>query len=87
VFKVKINTLLTLDDWLTVRRSITLVDFQHDAQNFYLFMYNTFSIILYMFRVLLCSSSKSAPVKKELSSFLTGAQDSHLQRVTIPDAA
>ena len=42
-----------LDDWLTVHRSITLVDFQLDAQN----------------------------------SFLTGAQDSHLQRVTIPEAA
>jgi hypothetical protein len=43
-----------LDDWLTVlHRSITLVNFQLDAQ----------------------------------SSFLTGAQDSHLQRVTIPEAA
>jgi hypothetical protein len=44
-----------LDDWLTVHRSITLVNFQLDTQ----------------------------------SSFLTGAQDSHLhlQRVTIPEAA
>jgi len=40
-----------------------------------------------MFRALPCSSSRGAPVKKELSSFLTGTQDSHLQRVTIPDAA
>jgi hypothetical protein len=30
-----------LDDWLTVHR-ITLVDLQLDAQNFYLFTYNTF---------------------------------------------
>jgi len=53
-----------------VHRSITLVDLQLDAQNSYLFTYNTFIKILYM-----------------LSSFLTGAQDSHLQRVTIPEAA
>ena len=62
-----------LDDWLTVHRSITLVDHQLDEQNSYLFTYNTFIKILYMFRA--------------LSSFLTGAQDSHLQRVTIPEAA
>ena len=35
--------------------------------------------------VTICRSC--APVKKELSSFLTAAQDSHLQRVTIPEAA
>jgi len=46
-----------LDDWLTVHRSITLVDFQLDAQNSYLFLYNTFIKILYMFRALPCSSS------------------------------
>ena len=45
------------DDLLTVRRSITLVDLQLDAQNSYLFTYNTFIKILYMFRALLCSSS------------------------------
>jgi len=28
-----------LDDWLTVHRSITLVNFQLDAQNSYLFIY------------------------------------------------
>jgi hypothetical protein len=28
-----------LDDWLTVHRSITLVNFQIDAQNSYLFVY------------------------------------------------
>ena len=46
-----------LDDWLTVHRSITLVDFQLDAQNSYLFLYNTFIKILYMFRALPCPSS------------------------------
>jgi hypothetical protein len=38
------------DDWLTVHRSITLVDLQLDAQNSCLFTYNTFIKILYMFR-------------------------------------
>jgi len=38
-----------LDDWLTVHSSITLVNFQLDAQILYLFMYNTFVKILYMF--------------------------------------
>ena len=46
-----------LDDWLTVHCSITLVDFQLDAQNSYLFTYNTFIKILYVFRALPCSSS------------------------------
>jgi len=46
-----------LDDWLTVHHSITLVHFQLDAQNSYLFTYNTFIKILYMFRALPCSSS------------------------------
>jgi hypothetical protein len=46
------------DDWLTVQhRNITLVDFQLDAQNSYLFTYNTLIKILYMFRALPCSSS------------------------------
>jgi len=36
---------------------LTLVDFQLDAQNSYLFTYNTFIKILYMFRALTCSSS------------------------------
>jgi hypothetical protein len=50
-----------LDDWVTVlHRSITLVDFQLDAQDSYLFTYNTFIKILYtyMFRALTCSSSE-----------------------------
>jgi len=46
-----------IDDWLTVHRSITLVDLQLDAQNSYLFTYNTFIKILYMFQALPCSSS------------------------------
>ena len=36
--------------------------------------------------VTLCRWLSCAPVKKELISFLTGAQESHLQRVTIPEA-
>jgi hypothetical protein len=46
-----------LDDWLTVHRSITLFDLQLDAQNSYLFTYNTFIKILYMFPALPYSSS------------------------------
>jgi hypothetical protein len=45
------------DDWLTVHRSIILVDLQLDAQNSYLFIYNIFIKIFYMFRALPCSSS------------------------------
>jgi len=41
-----------------------LVDFQLDAQNSYLFTYNTFIKILYMFRAL---PRSCAPVKKVLS--------------------
>jgi len=36
---------------------LTLVDLQLDAQNSYLFIYNAFIKILYMFRALPCSSS------------------------------
>jgi len=36
---------------------LSLVDFQLDAQNSYLFTYNTFIKILYMFRALPCSYS------------------------------
>jgi hypothetical protein len=46
---------LDFDDWLTVHRSITLVNLQLDAQNSYLFIYNTFIKILYMFRAFPCS--------------------------------
>ena len=40
---------MILDDWLTVHPSITLVKFQLDAQNSYLFIYNTFIKTLYMY--------------------------------------
>jgi len=66
-----------------MHHSITLVDLQVDAQNSYLFTYNTFIKFLYMFHTLTCSSSGGL----RRNSFLTGAQDSHLQRVTIPEAA
>ena len=99
------NIVPYLDDWLTVHRSITLVNFQLDAQNYYLFIYNTFIKILYMFRALPCSSAGGLRHNYICSlwyhhsagdctvhwlrknSFLTGAQDSHLQTVTIPEAA
>jgi len=40
-----------------MHRSKTLVDLQLDAKNSYLFIYNIFIKILYMFRALPCSSS------------------------------
>jgi hypothetical protein len=40
-----------------IDNSVTLVDLQLDAQNSYLFTYNTFIKILYMFRALPCSTS------------------------------
>jgi hypothetical protein len=69
-----------------VHLSITLINLQPDAQNSYLFTYNTFIKILYMFRTLPCSSSGGLR-HNCMSTFLTGAQDSHLQTVTIPEAA
>jgi hypothetical protein len=66
-----------------VHRSITLFDLQFDAQNSDLFTCNTFIKILYVFRALPCSSSGGL----RRNYFLTGAQDSHLQRVAIPEAA
>jgi hypothetical protein len=50
-----------LDDCLTVHHSLTLVDLQLDEQNYYLFTYNTFIKILYMFRALICSYSGGLP--------------------------
>jgi len=44
---------------------VTLVDLQLDAQNSYLFTYNTFIKILYMFRALPCSSSGGLPRKEK----------------------
>jgi len=83
-----------------VHHSITLVDLQLDAQNSCLFTYNTFIKILYMFRALPCSFSgglrrnfiyaasgiPNNPTHPT-NSFLTGAQESHLQIVTIREAA
>jgi len=42
-----------------MHRTITLINFQLDAQNSYLFIYNTFIKILDMFRALPCSSPGS----------------------------
>ena len=61
-------------------------------------MYNTFIKIFYTFRAVRCSSSGGLIVSMQhlISSLsvgdcpvhmLTGVQDSHLQRVTISDAA
>ena len=43
--------------WVLSKNCLTLVDLRFDAQNSYLFTYNTFIKILYMFRALPCSSS------------------------------
>jgi len=91
-----------------------LVDLQLDAQNSYLFTYNTFIksstcfehylahlqevyvVIVYMQPLVSsvsagdCLMRPSGIIVKPAgskSSFLTDAQDSHLQRVTIPEAA
>jgi hypothetical protein len=80
---------MDLHDWLTVQhRSITLVDLQLVAQISYLFTYNTFIKIVYMFRAVPCSSSGGLRGNCiYAASFLSGAQDSHLHTVTIPWAA
>jgi hypothetical protein len=78
-----------LDDWLTVHLSLNLANFQLDAQSslfIYLFIYNTFIKILYMFRAVSCSSLGGLIVSMQhlISSLsvgdcpvhrLTGAQD------------
>ena len=51
------DTQITVPKALDKTTNITLVDFKLDAQNSYLFTYNTFIKILYMFRALPCSSS------------------------------
>ena len=56
---VRVQTFVVLDVWLTVHHSITLADLQLDAQNSFLFTYNTFIKIPRMFRALPCSSSGS----------------------------
>ena len=50
--------------------NVTLIDFQLDAQNSYLFIYNTFIKTLYMFRALPCSSS-GGPRRTAASGIVT----------------
>jgi len=73
-----------------VHRSITLVDLQIDTQNSYLFTYlqDVYVVIVYMQPLVSSLSAGDCTVHrlKELS-FLTGAQYSQPQRVTIPQAA
>ena len=92
-----------LDNWLTVHRSITFVDFQLDAQYSYLFTYNNWNplrlehypahpqvyvVIIYMQPLVSSLSAGDCHVHfLVMCSFLTGAQDSHLQRARIPEAA
>jgi len=104
----KITRAFYLDDWLTVRRSVTLVDLQLDAQNSSLFTYDNllksstcfehypahlqevYVVTVYMQPLVSSLPAGDCPVhrlRKNCISFLTGAQDSHLQRVTIPEAA
>ena len=52
IFGAGTDSITNLDDWLIVHRSTTSVNFQPDAQNSYLFIYNTFIKVLYMFRAL-----------------------------------
>jgi len=83
---------------------VTLFDLQLDAQNSYLFTYNTFIknhlhvlehypahlqvyVVIVCMQPLVSSLSAGECLVHRLTSFLTGAQDSHLQRVTIPEAA
>jgi len=71
------NVAAKLDDWLTVlHRSITLANFQLDAQNSYLFIYNIFIKIRYMFRAIRCSSSGGLIVSMQhlISSFSVGGE-------------
>jgi hypothetical protein len=63
-----------------VHRSIILVDRQLDAQNYYLFTYNTFIKILYVFRALPCSSS--GRLRRNCIYAASG-----IVTVTIPEAA
>ena len=44
-------------------------------------------VIVYMQPLVSSLSAGNCPLHQLISSFLTGAQDSHLQRVTIPEAA
>jgi hypothetical protein len=75
------------DDWLTVHCSITLVDLQLDTQNSYLFTYNTFIKILYMFRHFPAHLREVYVVTVYMQPLvsLLSADDCHLQTVTIPN--
>jgi len=77
--RLVIYTGVNLDDWLTMHRSITLVDLHLDAQNSYLFTYNTFIKILYMFEYYSAHLQEVYVVIVYICS--------HLQRVTIPEVA
>jgi hypothetical protein len=68
---------------------VALVDSQLDAQNSYLFTFNTFIKILYIFEHYPAHLQEVYVVIVHMQPLvsLTGAQDSHLQRVTIPEAA
>ena len=99
------NLIFCLDDWLTVHRTITLVNFQLDAQNSYLCITHLLKSstcfkhcpahpqevyvgIVYMQPLVSSLSAGDCLVHRlENNSFLTGAQDSHLQTVTIPEGA
>ena len=92
-----------------MHRSITLVNFQLDAQNSYLFIYlyivhllksstcfehypahlqEVYVVTVYMQPLVLSLSAGGCLVQRlRKNSFLTGAQDSHLQRVTTPETA
>ena len=73
-----------LDDWLTVHRSITLVNFEFDAQNSYLFIYNKFIKILYMFRALPCSSSGGLRRNCVCAAYgIVTLQKSDLSKITV----
>jgi len=92
--------LICLDDWLTVHRSITLFDLQLDAQILiYLYIIHLLKsstcfehypahpqevhvVIVYMQPLVSSLSAGDCLVHR-----LTGAQGSHLQTVTIPQAA
>ena len=96
-----------LDNWLTVHRSISIVNFQLDAQILiYLYIIHllksstcfehhpahlqeVYVVIVYMQPLVSSLSAGDCPVHRlrKNRSFLTGAEDSHLQRVTLPEAA
>ena len=60
-----------------------LVDFQLDAQNSYLFIYNTFIKFLYMFRALPCSSSGGLRRNCIYTAFGIVTVKSELSKITV----